>query len=365
MMILGVAAWWQVQMAHASELDPAALAGAADPASAVILLRQGSSTCAGALAQPDGTVITAYHCVADGGPVWVQLRDGRTATGKVASRSPSWDLARVEVPDFAGEPYLQVRLSPLAVGERVRAIGHPLGNIAPGGLLAGTLRWSVSEGTVSAVGVATLQTTAAVNRGNSGGPLVDEAGRLVGIVSRRLGGEALGFAVRAEGVQAILDTDTRGPWIGGSIRADVLGADWGAPGGSPSAGARLEVSARDRLVLAGTVAWAPQPAFDALRFGASTWSTAEVNLGVRQRLFRGYWTLRADAWAGAVLIQKVETVGEPASFLTAISQRGAPAVGGRVSLANIHVDVGVVPLDEGWVVRSALGLRWPGRIGVF
>ncbi|MFT7520223.1 MAG: S1-C subfamily serine protease, partial [Kiritimatiellia bacterium] len=304
------------EVARPAITDLAALAGAADPGSAVVLLVQGSSTCAGAFIDKSGRVVTSYHCIADGGTVKVLTRDGRVAIGKVQSRMARWDLAVLEVPSFAGEPYLRARPSPIGAGEVVRAFGHPLGSIPPGGFLMGTLRWSQSTGHVSAVGASALQFTAPVNHGNSGGPLVDENGLLVGVVSRRLRGDGLGFATRVEAVRKLLSQPKPGSMLGGSIRAEVAGFFWGGDGGTLSLGGRVEATVRDRVVFGVGGAWATQPSFDALRFDTVRWQSGEARVGLRQRIARGYWTTRVEAYGGVAMMQTMVAIGDRADMRT-------------------------------------------------
>lgn len=352
-------------------VDLLQVAGAADPASTVVLVRQGSSSCAGVFIDGGGHVATAYHCIADGARARVITRDGRSTRARVVSRLPSYDLAILDASALAGEPWLAVRTEPLGAGTVVRVWGHPLGTPAPEGYLAGTLRWSVSEGIVASIGPRAVQITAPVNAGNSGGPVVDEDGQLVGIVSRRLRGDGLGFASRAEPLTALLEEPRRGSILGGSYRAALVGSLFGAEGGSPSAGIALEIAARDHVVLGGSVAWAPQPHFDALRYvtGRATWSAGELYLGARLRAGSGYWTLRTDVFGGLAVVQTVERIGEPANFQTAVSQRVAPLLGGRISLALIAIDVGLIPnpasAEQPLATRTSMMLLWPGRLGVF
>ncbi len=353
------------QVALASPPSPARIAALAEPASAVVLLRQGSSTCAGAFVSEQGQVVTAYHCVADGGPVTVETRDGRRARGRVTARLPSHDLAIVDVAALAGEPWLAVRGDAIPVGSRIFAWGHPNGATPPGGFLAGTLRWSVTEGTVAASGPRALQITAAVNPGNSGGPVVDEQGALVGVVSRRLRGEALGFAARGEVVSQLLAEPSRGPLLGGSVRAEVGGSSFEGDGGAVSLGGRVEVAIRDRVVASVGVGRALQPVLDALRFGASSWIGTELTAGLRQRLGAGYLTTRLDAYGGAGFVARVETIGDRASFRTGLAPSIAPMLGGRVGIATVTLDVAAVFVAPTPALRTTLALRWPGRIGVF
>ena len=346
-------------------VDLQALAGAADPGSAVVLVVQGSSTCAGAFVDASGRVATAYHCVSDGGRARIQTRDGRSAVGRVQSRFSRWDLAIIDVPAFAGEPWLMTRKSPIGPGEPVRAFGHPLGAIPPGGFLMGTLRWSQSSGTVSAVGASAIQFTAPVNKGNSGGPLVDENGHLVGVVSRRLKGDGLGFASRVEGVRKLLDEPRPGGVIGGSIRAEVGVFHWGGDGGVMSYGGRVEASIRDRVVfgVGGAMPW--QPTLTAIRSGRAAWQSGDVRLGVRQRLARGYWTSRVDLYGGVAAIQTVVPQGEPIELRTHRVGELAPMAGVRLAVGMASMDMAAVRFHDETVTRAMLAFQWPGRIGIY
>ncbi|MFK7931409.1 MAG: S1C family serine protease [Myxococcota bacterium] len=333
---------------------------------AVVFLQQGSSTCAGAFVDERGSIVTAYHCIADGGLVSVVTQDGRRSRGRVVARRPAQDLALIAAPAFAGEPHLGIRDNPLTQGERVWAWGHPFGAQRPTGFLQGTLRWSVSEGVVSAIGPDAVQFTAAINPGNSGGPLVDEAGLLVGVVSRRLRGSGLGFATRASSVQSMLDDPKPGPALGGSLRASVQGSLWDGPGGSTSLGGGLEAVARDRLFVRGLAQFALRPRFDAVQFGQAAWTVGELHMGVRQRVGRGYWTARIDGYAGIAVVQTVRGSISNDNVRTATELDPRPIFGGRITLGAAGFDMGAVPLrDGGWAVRSAVVFQWPGRMGIF
>jgi hypothetical protein len=139
-------------------------------------------------------VLTNAHVV--GGHSVVQLASGSTKRqGRVLRTAAGTDLALIQVPSpDPGQPVLTLgTVSALRVGQEVVAVG----------LALGVLSNTVTRGIVSAVrqvGTVTLiQTDAAINPGNNGGPLVDRSGRVVGINSMRTGGgEALGFAVAAD-----------------------------------------------------------------------------------------------------------------------------------------------------------------------
>jgi S1-C subfamily serine protease len=131
-----------------------------------------------------GHVVTNHHVIAEVSEANVRLNDGRSYDAVLVGSSPDHDLAvlRIRVP-FDRPPPVPVGSSgDLKVGQKVFAIGNPFG-----------LDYTLTTGVVSALdrslpesrsGVAVdhlIQTDAAINPGNSGGPLLDSAGRLIGI----------------------------------------------------------------------------------------------------------------------------------------------------------------------------------------
>jgi S1-C subfamily serine protease len=142
-------------------------------------MRGGSGS--GVLFAPDGFLLTNHHVVQGHDAVRVRLSDGTELTGRVIGNDPWTDLAVVQVPGD-GFPYAVLGDSAkLKVGQLAVAIGSPLGfeSTVTAGVISAlgrTLR-SVSGHLVDNV----IQTDAALNPGNSGGPLVDTHGRVVGI----------------------------------------------------------------------------------------------------------------------------------------------------------------------------------------
>jgi S1-C subfamily serine protease len=135
----------------------------------------------GVLLTPDGYVLTNHHVVREGSRVRLMLMDGKQLGGELVGSDPPNDLAVVRA-EGSGLPYASLGdSSALKVGQLVIAIGNPLG-----------FQSSVSTGVVSATGRGmrsldhrlienVIQHTAPLNPGNSGGPLVDSRGRVVGI----------------------------------------------------------------------------------------------------------------------------------------------------------------------------------------
>ena len=128
-----------------------------------------------------GWILTNRHVVDGATNLSVQLTDGRTFTGTVYGESSTSDLAIVKI-DATGLPTAAVGDSTqLVVGQRVIAIGDPLGDFqstVTTGIVSGLNR-SIDVENEHLTGL--IQTDAAINPGNSGGPLLDTAGNIVGI----------------------------------------------------------------------------------------------------------------------------------------------------------------------------------------
>ncbi len=283
----------------------------------VVLLTTGPSLCAGVLVDELGTVATAYHCVASGRRPMVTTRDGSEGIGRTIATDPENDLALVEVPELAGRAYMELRTEPLALGETVWALGHPYGSQASTSRsMEGMLRWSASRGVVSAVGPSLVQVDAALNPGNSGGPLVDDHGMLAGIASRKLRADNVGFVVPASELAELMELREPARPTGGQLSV-------GVPAYLPrldaplALGVSAQLSLRDTLLLTGAAYLPVGGHWVAFDRGSTEWVSGEFTIGVRGRLGRGRWSTTLDLGAGVGVLngEQVNVDGEQLDIL--------------------------------------------------
>ncbi|MCR4403502.1 MAG: trypsin-like peptidase domain-containing protein [Firmicutes bacterium] len=195
----------------------------------------------GFIVKPDGYVLTNNHVVEGAKEIVVTLADGRKFNGTVLGRDPRYDLAMVKI-DATKLPSVELgdsdRVRP---GDWAIAIGNPYGlqHTVTAGIISGLAR-SI-DGDPKEPGIY-IQTDAAINRGNSGGPLIDIDGRVVGINTAIIPqAQGIGFAVPINVAKNVLDDLMAGknlayPWIGVDLQeltpalADYFGMREGATG---------------------------------------------------------------------------------------------------------------------------------------
>ncbi|GAA2521027.1 hypothetical protein GCM10010201_18450 [Pilimelia columellifera subsp. columellifera] len=258
----------------------AALVRAVLPSVVTIQVDEAGATSVGSgfVVSGDGHVITNEHVLTDAGrEVAVMFADGRRSSAAIVGRDPESDLAVLKVRQPVGlRPVRFGDSDRLAVGDPVFAFGSPLAlrNTVTSGIVSALDRPLQTGGSGEQVRYyAAIQTDAAVNQGNSGGPLVDGAGRVVGVnsVIQSLGGRreeagniGLAFAIPVNQAQRV----TKEIIATGRAHRTVFGASVGAdesggvrlsavPSGGPAAVAGLRagdvVSALDGQVLAEAV----------------------------------------------------------------------------------------------------------------
>ncbi len=137
----------------------------------------------GTIISRDGTILTAAHVVGDNPSVSVEFADGTETTAEVITSDPATDIATLTPLALPQVLVPAVMGGGTGVGDRVVAIGHPLGLTATTteGIVSGLDRSVTVQGGQQLDGL--IQFDAAVNPGSSGGPLLDELGQVVGVVS--------------------------------------------------------------------------------------------------------------------------------------------------------------------------------------
>ena len=172
----------------------------------VVRIRTQTSIGSGVVFAESGLIVTNAHVVGANAEVLVETYDGRECPGTVVAADLAADLALVSTADD-GKLWRPVPVEATEsprIGSEVYVIGHPLG-----------LGWTITRGIVSGLrprnGSEIIQTDAAISPGNSGGPLIDDHGHLLGIVTSKAqggGAENIAFAQPLEAVMVFLDATT-------------------------------------------------------------------------------------------------------------------------------------------------------------
>ncbi len=179
-------------------------------------------TGSGFIIRPDGLVVTNDHVVEGGSRIDVQLYGGETMQADVIGHDPIGDLALLKIQTDRPLPVVPLgRSSELRVGEFVAAFGSPFGfeHTMTFGVISAIKRRFMRSGIVGGY----IQTDASINTGNSGGPLVNMQGAVVGLNTATVGRGELGFAIPIDAIKLILPQlhqsgDVRRGWLGVQIR---------------------------------------------------------------------------------------------------------------------------------------------------
>ena len=200
--------------------------------------RRSSALGSGFVISADGYIVTNNHVIDKADEIVIEFFDGKELVAKLVGRDPKTDIAVLKVEASEPLPFVGFGDSDIArVGDWVMAIGNPLGQ-----------GFSVSAGIISARNRTLrsgpyddfIQTDAAINRGNSGGPLFNMSGEVIGvntaIISPNGGSIGLGFSMSARVVGRVVKQlkeygETRRGWLGVQIQdidsdmAEALGLD--------------------------------------------------------------------------------------------------------------------------------------------
>ena len=190
----------------------------------------GSSSGTGVILSEDGYIVTNCHVVENAETVTLLLHDGRTLHASIIGTDVITDLAVLHVSANDLVPAQLGDSSSLRVGDTVVAIGDPLGV---------ELRGTMTDGIISAINrdvnvdgrtMNLIQTNAALNSGNSGGPLINCYGQVIGINTMKMGNsmyssgvEGLGFAIPSTTVRDIVNQLIEKGYVSGRPDLGIIG----------------------------------------------------------------------------------------------------------------------------------------------
>jgi S1-C subfamily serine protease len=165
-----------------------------DAVKSVVTIKTNLGQGSGFVIADGGYVVTNEHVIDGISAAEIITYDGKTHTVTLVGKNTNMDIALLKISETTYSPLILANSDSIQVGEKVIAIGNPLG-----------LQFSVSEGIVSAVHRVGdnkingyIQTDASLNPGNSGGPLIDTEGNVIGINNFKVSGsESLGFALES------------------------------------------------------------------------------------------------------------------------------------------------------------------------
>lgn len=190
----------------------------------------GSTTGTGVVLTKDGYIVTNSHVVDDALTISIELTDGRSFPAALVGSDAVSDLAVVHIRADGLIPAIFGDSSTLQVGDSVTAIGDPLGK---------SLRGTFTDGIVSAINrdvpvggrtMTLIQTNAVLNPGNSGGPLLNCFGQVIGITTLKVGSfvdtagaEGIGFAIPSTTVKVVVDQLIRQGFVSGRPTLGIAG----------------------------------------------------------------------------------------------------------------------------------------------
>ena len=174
----------------------------------------------GVLMSADGYLITNAHVIAGCSAVEVILQDDRSYDALLVGMDVATDLAVLKIDETDLQPAVFGDSDQMQVGDTVAAIGNPLGHELRGTMTDGIISAINRDVDVDGYSMVLIQTTAALNSGNSGGALINEYGQVVGITNMKMYAyddtvEGLGFAIPTVTVKKVVDDLIRQGYVSG------------------------------------------------------------------------------------------------------------------------------------------------------
>ena len=201
--------------------------------------RQATGTGTGIVMTDDGYIVTNAHCVYDeeynageAVSVYVLFSDQSKHDAKIIAYDTETDIAVLKIDATGLKPATFGNSDDLRVGELVIAVGNPLGFDLFGSVTSGIVSALNRQIAINEKHMTLIQTDAAINSGNSGGPLLNSCGQVIGINSAKMSSsygsasvEGLGFAIPINEAKAIVDDLIYNGYVTGRPQIGISGVD--------------------------------------------------------------------------------------------------------------------------------------------
>lgn len=228
--------------------------------------KNSGSTGTGIIMSADGYIITNYHVIDDSISITVELEDGNQYQASLVGGDETSDLAVIKI-EASGLPAAEFGDDrQLEVGDEVAAIGNPLGLELKGTLTNGIVSAINRDISMDGRSMTLIQTNAALNAGNSGGPLINSYGQVVGVNTMKLSSylssvEGLGFAIPISLAKPIVDELINQGYVTGRPAIGITGQDvtsrasiyYRIPGGILIREVRTGTDAEAKGIMAGDI----------------------------------------------------------------------------------------------------------------
>jgi hypothetical protein len=195
---------------------------------ATVLIKTEDSAGTGFIVRPDGTIVTAFHVIDGATRVGIKTGSGEIFDNlSLLVKDERRDIAIIKIPGFELPAVELGNSNDVQPGQPIFVVGNPLG--------AEELQSTITDGIVSGIrdfgeGYKVIQISAPISRGNSGGPVLDDKGRVIGVaVFKIVAGESLNFAVPINYVRGLLgsisQSDPIQQWEGTPTPESIFGSE--------------------------------------------------------------------------------------------------------------------------------------------
>ena len=311
----------------------------------------------GFLISADGYVVTNNHVVKGATKVTVTLDDGTTLPARVVGRDSKTDLALLKVTSSQKLPFIELgRSDDVQPGEWVIAVGNPygLGGTVTAGIVSARGR-DINEGPYDNF----IQVDAPINRGNSGGPLFTQDGKVVGVNTAILspsggGSIGIGFAIPSDTVRSVVDQLRKS----GHVVRGYLGVNAQTISPAMASALNLPAPTQPGAPPAGALVARVAPGSPAEKAGLKTEDVVTELNGQRVGSPHDLAVRVADIAPGTQITLSYIRAGKPDTAKVTVGNlsgaAGASAASGSPTSAGQHLGVSLVPLTQ--QTRQQLGL---------